>query len=401
MTRTAPLRIALLGPANTVHLQRWAVALARRGHLVNVISQHRCDPALLPGASRICWLPYEGHKGYFVNARRLRHELATWRPDVLNAHYASGYGTTAALTAYPATLLSVWGSDVYDFPYEAGIKGWLIRKNLRSAVAVASTSNAMAQQVLRLTPERSEIDITPFGVDISHFYRRDEPRWRGAFAFGIVKTLAPKYGVDLLLHAFAGLLSDRQVQAEIPECRLLIVGDGPQRLELEKLASDLSIATCVDFVGSCAHAEVPVWLSRIDVFCAPSRLDSESFGVAVIEASACGLPVVVSDVGGLPEVVVDGQTGLVVPRNDVPALQAALKSLALDKALREDLGNRGRAHVSAHYEWAHCVERMEKSYGRTIALAKNQSSNPKAASVLKAILQQDGQSSRGAHEKSE
>ena len=77
------------------------------------------------------------------------------------------------------------------------------------------------------------------------------------------------------------------------------------------------------------------------------------------EQSACALPVVVSDAGGLPEVVRDGETGLVVPRNDVSALQAALERLVLDSALRARLGRAGRLHVEREYEWGRCVDVME------------------------------------------
>ena len=94
----------------------------------------------------------------------------------------------------------------------------------------------------------------------------------------------------------------------------------------------------------------------------------EPIPLVISEAMACGLPVVVSDAGGLPEVVRDGETGLVVPRDDVPALQAALKRLVLDPALRERLGRNGRVHVEREYEWGHCVDLMEQAYARTIAL---------------------------------
>ena len=345
------MRIALLGPANSIHLQRWAHALVQRGHALSVLSQHACDRGLLPSAANVFMLPRSGTLGYFANAWRARELLTRWQPDVLNAHYASGYGTTAALCGVRPSLLSVWGSDVYDFPYESALKGRLIRGNLRRATAIASTSHAMARQVQRLTPERAEIAVTPFGVDLGRFAPDPSRRTPGQLTIGIVKSLAPKYGIDLLLRAFAGL----------PEsCRLLVVGDGPQRAELEALARDLGIAARTEFVGAAPHAEVPAWLHRFDVYAAPSRLDSESFGVAVIEASACGLPVVVSDAGGLPEVVRDGETGLVVPRGDVPALQAALMRLVLDAALRERLGQAGRAHVEREYEWGHCVDLMER-----------------------------------------
>ncbi len=360
-------RIALLGPANSIHLQRWAHALIERGHAVSVLSQHPCDRKLLPTAANVFMLPRNNALGYFTNALRVREVLSVWRPDVLNAHYASGYGTTAALCGVRPVLLSVWGSDVFDFPYESAFKGRLIRGNLRRATVIASTSHAMARQVQRLVPEITDIAVTPFGVDLARFAPDAAQRDAAVLTLGTVKSLAPKYGVELLLRAFAALLQDARVQALSLACRLLIVGDGPQRAELETLTGELGIAAQTTFAGSVPHADVPAWLNRLDIYAAPSRLDSESFGVAVIEASACGVPVVVSDAGGLPEVVRDGETGLIVPRDDVAALQAALTILVLDAALRQRLGARGRAHVQREYEWGHCVDLMEAAYARTIA----------------------------------
>lgn len=364
------MRVALLGPANSIHLQRWAHGLVERGHEVCVLTQHDVERALLPAAARVVLLPHRGELGYFRNAWRVRELLLPWRPDILNAHYASGYGTTAALCGVRPLLLSVWGSDVYDFPYEGAFKARLIRGNLRRATAIASTSEAMARQVRRLVPEIGEIAVTPFGVDLQRFAAVDHGSREPAreLVIGIVKLLTPKYGVDLLLRAFAGLCADPRVQALPQACRLAIVGDGPQRAELQGLAEQLGVAGRTTFTGAVPHDEVPAWLHRMDICAAPSRLDSESFGVAVIEAGACGLPVVVSDAGGLPEVVTHEQTGLIVPRDDVPALQAALTRLVLDAPLRARLGAQGRAQVAQRYEWGHCVGLMEAAYARTIAM---------------------------------
>ena len=329
-----------------------------------VISQDRCERSLFDASVEVEWLTYSGRLGYFLNAVRLRQVLARWQPDLLNAHYASGYGTTAALCGFAPTLLSVWGSDVFDFPYENRINAGLLRWNLRRATALASTSHAMAQQVRRLVPERTTIAVTPFGVDLQQFAPAPSQRMPGRLTIGIVKSLAPKYGVDLLVRAFAGLLLDEELGKHRFDCRLLIIGEGAQRLRLEALVGQLGIRPRTEFAGAVPHAEVPQWLNRLDIYAAPSRLDSESFGVAVIEAGACGLPVVVSDVGGLPEVVRDGETGIVIPRDDVPALQAALKRLLLDDPLRERLGRNGRAHVEREYEWGHCIDLMEQCYAR-------------------------------------
>jgi glycosyltransferase involved in cell wall biosynthesis len=368
---TRPLRLMLLGPANSIHLRRWAAGLTGRGHAVCVVSQHPCDAALLPAEVERVWLPARGGAGYATNAPAVRRLAARWRPDVVNVHYASGYGTLAALSRVRPTLLSVWGSDVYAFPHQGWLQGRLLRWNLRRADAIASTSRAMAAEVRRLTPERAEVAVTPFGVDLAVFSPRAENVPGGVITVGMLKSLAPVYGVDLLLQAFAGLLADGEVTVD---CRLLIVGDGPQRAELVALAGRLGLADRVRFAGAVPHAEVPAWLRRFDLCVAPSR--QESFGVAVVEASACGLPVVVSDAGGLPEVVQDGHTGLIVPVGDVPRLQAALKALVMDAGLRTRLGRQGRAFVSREYAWPACLDRMEAALRQVLRPASSPSAPP-------------------------
>jgi glycosyltransferase involved in cell wall biosynthesis len=345
------VKLVLLAPASVIHTQRWAAALGARGFDVLLVTQHPDAGWPVPPGVRVHELPHAGTAGYFRNVPALRRLLRAERPQLLNAHYASGYGTTAALAGFRPWLLSVWGSDVYDFPYEGRLKGWWLRRNLRAADAIASTSRAMAQQVRRLWPAAGEIAITPFGVDLERFVPVPQPH--AGLVIGTVKTLAPKYGIDVLLRAFARLLAEGR-----RGLRLVLVGGGPQRAELEALAAELGIAAQVQFVGAVPHAEVPRWLNRFDVYVAASRLDSESFGVAVLEASACALPVVVSDAGGLPEVVADGVTGLVVPREDPSALATALARLIDAPAERRRLGDAGRQHVEAHYGWDASVDHM-------------------------------------------
>src|SRR5262249_3117577 len=147
---------------------------------------------------------------------------------------------------------------------------------------------------------------------------------------GTVKKLEVKYGIDTLIHAFAKLSAPPH--GFLPILRL--VGEGQQEPELRALATTAGVSARVEFVGAVPHGQVPDQLRQFDVFVAASRLDSESFGVAVIEASACELPVVVTRVGGLPEVVRDGETGLIVPKGDIGALANALQQLLDSDSLR-------------------------------------------------------------------
>ncbi len=197
------------------------------------------------------------------------------------------------------------------------------KKNLRAADQLASTSHCMAEEIRTLALELTDIAITPFGVDIATykgiapFGAVEKPK----LVIGTVKTMKPKYGIDTLIEAYAQLLSlVRSTSTELPEMELRLVGGGDQTIELKAMTQRLGIAEQVKFIGWVPHAQVPLELAKLDVYVALSRFESESFGVAIIEAGAAGRPVVVSDAGGLPEVCLDGETGFVVPAK-IPKLQ--------------------------------------------------------------------------------
>lgn len=347
------MRIVLLSAATSVHTQRWANAYAERGLEVHLLTQHPATTGYHRSIS-VHDLPHSGGLGYLLNGRRLASLVRSLEPDVVNAHYATGYGSLVHSVRGVPVVLNVWGSDVFDFPRKSALHKWWVRRNLLRASQVVSTSEVMADRTRELVPERVRPTVVPFGVGTDRFAPRTVPGSPGQLVVGTVKTLAHKYGIDTLIHAFASLRRDLPATG----IRLRIVGDGPERAALADLAASLGLSDTVDLVGRVQHDRVPDELRKLDVFVALSRDDSESFGVAVIEASACGLPVVVSNAGGLPEVVRDGVTGSVVPRNDPAAAAKAVAHLLASADLRRQWGSAGRAHVQAHYEWAHCVDRM-------------------------------------------
>lgn len=362
------MNIALIGPASVIHYQRWAYSLAELGHEVHIISQHP-DKGIAesPLFASKTWLPIRSPWGYIGNIPKLHSTIARIKPDIVNAHYGSGYGLCSSLISGYPYLLSVWGSDVYDFPNESQLKKYILRWNLSRASAIASTSHTMKQQVMHILPEPGKIYVTPFGVDCIKFHP-DPNKDRKMLTIGIVKTLAKKYGIDNLIQAFAKLLtlpSVKSIDSQYP-LQLLIVGDGPENGSLTKMVAELGICDRTTFAGRIEHNDIPTWLHRMDIFVAPSRLDSESFGVAVIEASACGIPVIVSDVGGLPEVVDDGVTGIVVAKENIHSLTFAMEKLVLNSDLRFTMGNAGRKKVIENYEWQGCINNMINCYESTI-----------------------------------
>jgi len=358
------MKILLVAPASNIHTQRWANGLAGRGLEVHVASIHPPLQGYSEGV-HIHSLPSWKGVGYIFAAPLLQRISREIQPDIINAHYATGYGTLARLAKCSPLVLSVWGSDVYDFPLKSSIHRWWLRRNIAAAHKLASTSNAMAIHTMQFCHGPRSIAITPFGIDVGCFFpasRVDD----GVIRIGTIKTLLPKYGIDTLLNAFA-ILHSRVEQELAARLRLDIAGEGQQRQELEQLAKNLGISEITTFAGRIPHQEVPARLATYDVYVALSRLDSESFGVAILEASACGLPVVVSNVDGLSEVVKDGQTGIVVPRENPNLAADALEKLLRDPQFARAMGQAGCAHVERNYSWESSLDTMIEVYRSTLA----------------------------------
>lgn len=265
----------------------------------------------------------------------------------------------AWLSGIRRRLVSVWGGDVYDVPHRSILHRMLVLGALKGALRITSTSHVMAEEVRRLGV-KARIDVIPFGVDTQLFSPASAGEERHAqFVIGTVKSLQRKYGIDTLIRGFVAALDYPAFVALDPV--LHIAGAGEARQEYESLAQAIGRGR-IFFEGHVDHAQVPDMLRRFDIYVAVSRDDSESFGVAIIEASACGLPVIVSDAGGLPEVVEHGVTGLVIERDSPCRLAEAIHSLAVDEKARRDMGAAGRQRVKRKYEWSDCVDRMVDLY---------------------------------------
>ena len=188
------MKIVLLAGANNIHSTRWANGLVERGVEVHLVSAHVCLHQL---DIRVHYhqLSILAPWGYLASVPELKKLLKDIKPDLMNAHYASGYGLLARLTNFKPLLLSVWGSDVYDFPSKSSLHHRLLRGNLKAATALASTSHCMARRTKNILDDR-EIFITPFGVDESIFYPPERESLCEAekeIVIGTVKSLKDKF----------------------------------------------------------------------------------------------------------------------------------------------------------------------------------------------------------------
>jgi glycosyltransferase involved in cell wall biosynthesis len=225
----------------------------------------------------------------------------------------------------------------------------------RDAGVLAAVSEGVAADLRRRHPvAAARVHVVPNGVDPERFRSPAPQRAGRPFTVGFLGTLKPWHGLDVLVDAFARL------RRTVPDARLLVVGDGPERGALEAGLAARGAGTAARLTGSVAPDLVPQLLARMDVAVAPYPPQPAFYfsPLKVVEAMAAGLPVVASRVGQIQELVADGRTGRLVPPGDAAALAAALAELAARPERRAELGAAARRTVLATRTWDAVVARV-------------------------------------------
>ncbi|MBI3158244.1 MAG: glycosyltransferase family 4 protein [Chloroflexi bacterium] len=274
-------------------------------------------------------------------------------PDFTIAYFGIPSGPAAwlmkAIYKVPY-IVSLRGGDVpgfrpYDFKNFHRMGAPLIRFVWRHAAAVVANSQGLRALAVAFEP-RQDVAVIPNGVSAADYpsVQRD---WRAAELVFTGRVVYQK-GLDLLFKALADL--------KRLDWRLMVVGDGPRLADLQRMAAEFGYAERARFPGWQSRQEVREHLQRANLFVYPSR--DEGMPNALLEAMAAGLPAVATRIAGNEELVLDGQTGLLVPPNDVAALQAALAGLIPDADRRRAMGAAALARVQAEYT----LERVAEAY---------------------------------------
>lgn len=281
-------------------------------------------------------------------ALRLARKLTQWHADVLHTHDERPllYGALAArLAGTPATVHTRHG------------RGLSISRRqmilLKLAAQAIDRYVCVSEDSARLTHQQGvaadKVCTIRNGIDTRRF-NATGPRERGPAV--LVARLSPEKDIATLLRATA--LAIR----EAPSFRLEIAGDGACLPNLKQQAAALGITDSVQFIGQVRH--VPAVLERAGLFVLSSL--SEGISLTLLEAMACALPVVATRVGGNPEVVVDGETGLLAPAQDPPALAAAMLRLWQQPNEARRLGQAGRRRVEQFFDVRRMVAEYESLY---------------------------------------
>jgi glycosyltransferase involved in cell wall biosynthesis len=315
--------------------------------------------------------PYRSGAGAMTRLTQLRALYAAQQVDLLHIHSPSAGGQTIAalaarLAGVPITLATYHQIQAHRPSARSRSINYLTHSVLvDSTIAVSEGVKRSLVTTTGLPGGRIRVIHNgidpPVNADAAHGLpeRADDDIWIGYFG-----RLSPEKGVARLLDSLSLLAP------ECPTVRTLIVGDGPERTELEAQAERLGIAHLVHFLGF--RADARQIMERVDIVAHVPVY--EGFGLVAIEAMACGRPVVANDApGGLSEIIADGDTGLIVPRESTSAIARAIKGLAASPAERARLGRNARLayerRFTAHQMTAHTAALYEAAFERPGLLA--------------------------------
>jgi phosphatidylinositol alpha-1,6-mannosyltransferase len=284
-----------------------------------------------------------------LNAGAVR-QAVEFRPDVvLSAHIVTSPAAAAIKHLLRVPFVQ------YFHAKEIGAKPALARFAARQAEASITVSRYTRELAVGVGGDRERMHRIPPGVDVPETLDRAA---NGRPTLLTIARLEDRYkGHDVVMRAMP------LIRARVPDMQWVIIGDGPLRKGLQRLAAAQGVAGHVLFAGAVSDAERDDWLRQAHVFTMPSRLPAgqfagEGFGIVYLEANAREIPVVAGHVGGALDAVVDGETGLLVDPTDHVAVAEAIAGLLSDRDRAASLGAAGRARAH-EFAWPRIARRVE------------------------------------------
>jgi N-acetyl-alpha-D-glucosaminyl L-malate synthase BshA len=282
--------------------------------------------------------------------------------DLLHVHYAIPHATAAQMARQmispaPRIITTLHGTDITLLGADPSFHG-IIKFSTEASDGVTAVSEYLKEETQRRFQVERPIKVIYNFVDVERFQPARDGRENcigdGKILMHI-SNFRPVKRIEDVVRTFAGVR--RSVQA-----RLVMVGDGPERVGAEALAGELGLAEDVHFLGN--QVGVEQLLSQADLFLLPS--DKESFGLGALEAMSCGVPVIGCRVGGLPEVVLHGETGFLTAVGDVKAMVEHALKILTDDELSQKMGENARQRVVNNFDGRSIVSRYEAYYRQVL-----------------------------------
>ena len=350
-------------------------SLAQRGHQVHFITYRpparldRFQADVFYHEVRFAEYPLFDYPPYETAlASKIVDVVKNEKLDILHVHYAIPHASAAYLAKkillaegiYIPVVTTLHGTDITlvgKDPAYAPVVTFAIEKS----DGVTAVSNSLKEQTYQFFNVKQEIQVIHNFIDLNRFDKLNKQHFRQLIAPNGEKILLhvsnfrPVKRIEDVIHIFKNIVD------KVPS-KLLLVGDGPERQACERLTRELDLCNHVQFLGR--QEAVEELLAISDLFILPS--ESESFGLAALEAMACGVPVISSDAGGLSEVNVNGVTGFLSPVGDVESMSKHTLALLSDDTLLDEFRANAYAHAQ-DFSIDKIVPQYEAFYQKIIA----------------------------------
>jgi len=321
------------------------IGLAQKGHEVHFISYSR--PARLMQFTQNVYLhevgtfeyPLFEHAPYdSLLASKIVDVAIHENLDVLHVHYAIPHAAVAFLATQILkskgiklpVVTTLHGTDITLVGLDKSLSS-VVEFSINQSDKVTSVSNSLRLQTQEYFDTKKEISVIYNFINLKRFSRRPNPEFRAAFAPAGEKVMIHISNFRKVKRVEDVVKCFSLVRKKLP-VKLLLIGDGPERRNVEAMCRELGTCNDIRFLGK--QDAVEDLLSQSDLFILPSA--KESFGLAALEAMACGVPVISTDVGGLPEVNIDGKTGYLCGLGDVIDMAEKSVKILSDENLLSD-----------------------------------------------------------------
>lgn len=369
------MRICYVAEAPHIHVRRWLEFFIKQGYDVHCLSD---VPGEIEGATvhligdreASKWQHY---KKAVTDIRRICDDL---KPDILHAHFISGYGYWSALANYHPLIITAWGSDLLILPRENLAKRLFTAYAIKKADFLTADSQSLINELYNFKASPDKVEKIVWGIKQERFElnklvkRVTLPDDFGGSRFIISsRQHRPLYNIDIIIEIFA------ELSIRFDELRLIITSEGEETENLERKVRRLDIENKVFFTGFIPEEGMPEILSRGCLFL--TIPDSDATSVSLLEAMASGLPAIVSDLPANREWVTDGWNGFIISTDsdtgkpDKQVLFNRMFDLLLKPEKRALMGERSREIIENQADYYHEMSMVEEIYKNLAAGRKH------------------------------
>jgi N-acetyl-alpha-D-glucosaminyl L-malate synthase BshA len=346
-----------------------AIGLARKGHEIHIVSYappfrlHGFEANITVHEVEVASYPLFKYPPYALGLATALVELVEAHGlDLIHAHYAVPHAASAYLAQQivgpprPKIVTTLHGTDITLVGADQSFHR-IVKFVIEKSDGVTAVSEYLKRRTVEEFDVRRDIRVIPNFIDPARsetdrdVCRRETYAPHGEKILMHASNFRPVKRVGDVVRVFA------RVRESLPS-KLILVGDGPERMFIKQLVKELKLNDDVILVGEQDYLE-PLFFCA-DLFLLPS--EQESFGLTALEAMACGVPVIATDVGGLPEVIVDGETGYLFPVGEVTPMAERAVALLKDSALRGRFSRRARERAVGTFPSDKVIPRYEEFY---------------------------------------